>query len=72
MPSSRVSSQPRDQTQVSHTIDRFFAIWASREALLNSTSTEYLVPAADKFLDLAFVGSVEVTGYTESDEKKNK
>ena len=31
MPSSRGSSQPRDQTQVSHTADRFFTIWATRE-----------------------------------------
>ena len=32
MPSSRGSSQPRDQTQVSHTVGRFFTIWATREA----------------------------------------
>ena len=32
MPSSRGSSQPRDQTQVSHTVSRFFFIWATREA----------------------------------------
>ena len=29
-PSSRRSSQPRDQTQVSHTAGRFFTIWATR------------------------------------------
>ena len=28
MPSSRESSQPRDQTQVSHIAGRFFTIWA--------------------------------------------
>ena len=32
MPSSRGSSQPRDQTQVSHIAGRFFNIWATREA----------------------------------------
>ena len=30
--SSRGSSQPRDWTQVSHIADRFFTIWATREA----------------------------------------
>ena len=33
MPSSRGSSQSRDQTQVSHTAGRRFTIWATREAL---------------------------------------
>ena len=32
MPSSRGSSQHRDQTQVSHTAGGFFPIWATREA----------------------------------------
>ena len=32
IPFSRVSSQPRDQTQVSHTAGRFLAIWATGEA----------------------------------------
>ena len=31
-PFSRVSSQPRDQTQVSRTAGRFFTSWATREA----------------------------------------
>ena len=31
MPFSRGSSQPRDQTQVSHTAGRFFTSWATRE-----------------------------------------
>ena len=30
--SSRASSQPRDQTQVSHIGGRFFTVWATREA----------------------------------------
>ena len=32
MPSSRISSWPRDRTQVSHIADRFFTIWVTREA----------------------------------------
>ena len=32
MPSSRGSSQPRDQTQVSHIVGRFFIVWATGEA----------------------------------------
>ena len=31
-PFSRVSSQPRDQTQVSHITGRFFTSWTTREA----------------------------------------
>ena len=31
-PSSRGSSQPRDQTQVSHIAGRFFTSWATMEA----------------------------------------
>ena len=31
MPSSRGSSQPRDQTQMSHIAGRFFTVWATRE-----------------------------------------
>ena len=33
MPSSRGSSQPRDQTQVSHIAGRFCTVWATREVL---------------------------------------
>ena len=33
IPFSRGSSQPRDQTQVSHIADRFFTSWATREAI---------------------------------------
>ena len=32
IPFSRGSSQPRNQTQVSHIAGRFFTIWATREA----------------------------------------
>ena len=34
MPSSRGSSQPRNQTEVSRIAGRFFTVWATREALL--------------------------------------
>ena len=33
---SRGSSQPRDQTQVSHSAGRFFTSWATREALFKN------------------------------------
>ena len=36
-PFSRGSSLPRDQTQVSHTVGRFFTSWATREALFPKT-----------------------------------
>ena len=32
MPSSRGSSQPRDQTRVSRIAGRFFAVWATSKA----------------------------------------
>ena len=32
MPSSRGSSQPRDQTQISRIAGGFFTVWATREA----------------------------------------
>ena len=32
VPFSRGSSQPRDQTQVSHIVGRFFTSWATMEA----------------------------------------
>ena len=39
-PSSRESSQPRDQTGVSRVAGRFFIIWATREVHVNTTNTE--------------------------------
>ena len=33
IPFCRGNSLPRDQTQVSHTVGRFFTIWATREAI---------------------------------------
>ena len=43
MPSSRGSSQPRDQTQVSHITGRFFICWATREARYVSIPFWYLL-----------------------------
>ena len=36
VPFSRESSQPKDQTQVSHIAGRFFTSWATRESQINS------------------------------------
>ena len=41
-PFSRGSSQPRDQTQVSHIAGRFFTIWATREAHIPLVSLIFL------------------------------
>ena len=46
IPFSRGSSQPRDQTQVSHIAGRFFAIWATREAFHDWNS--YMRYVSDK------------------------
>ena len=35
IPISRRSSQPRDQTQVSHITGRFFTVWATKQVILN-------------------------------------
>ena len=47
MPFSRRSSQPRDQTQVSHIAAGFFTVWATREFLIhykgaNSLSNKFI------------------------------
>ena len=44
IPSSRESSQPRDQTQVSHIAGGFFTIWATREAQYISMGDRYSGP----------------------------
>ena len=52
LPSSRGSSQARDQTQVSHTAGRFFPVWATRKAL-DSNEQHYIaitIKAEPKFL----------------------
>ena len=38
IPFSRVFSQPRDQTEVSHSAGRFFTIWANRKPVLSKSS----------------------------------
>ena len=44
MPSSRGSSQPRDQTQVSHIAGEFFTPWVTREAHFICSSVYMLTP----------------------------
>ena len=39
IPFSRGSSQPRHQTQVSHTVGRFFTFWATREVPWERTNS---------------------------------
>ena len=39
IPFSRGSSQPRDQTQVSHIADRFFTHWATRVGFTSKQDT---------------------------------
>ena len=41
-PFSRASSQPRDQTQVSHIAGRFFTSWATREAMNEKLNIKWL------------------------------
>ena len=38
IPFSKGSSQPRDWTQVSCTVGRFFTLWPTRKALINTTT----------------------------------
>ena len=45
MPSSRGSSQPKEQTQVSHIVGRFFTIWATREFWLPGSSVHGILQA---------------------------
>ena len=52
MPSSRGSSQPRDQTQVSHIAGRFFTVWDTREALTLSKKLLPLPPYHMFFCDI--------------------
>ena len=61
MPSSRGSSQPRDQTQVSVIAGRFFTIWTTRETLgcyWNKTPT---VPQLKLVFSLAFWALFKIT-----------
>ena len=66
---SRVSSQPRDRTQVSDITGRFFTSWATREAQFEQNHTEILglrfmptassTNCADVFFLVLFVPSVK-------------
>ena len=40
---NRGVSQPRDQTQVSHIAGRFFTSWATREAQIESTTSQFCI-----------------------------
>ena len=56
-PISRGSSQPRDQTQVSHTAGRFFTNWATREALVNCICRQTFAVVVMVLHALAYNGS---------------
>ena len=59
MPSSRGSSQPRDQTQVSSTAGGFFTNWATREALCLKENSKCKMTQANKtFSSVQFSHSV--------------
>ena len=45
-PFSRGFSQPRDWTQVSWTVDRFFTSWATREAQTTGVSIQFRQPGS--------------------------
>jgi len=59
MPSSRGSSQPRDQTQVSHIAGRFFTVWATREAFVSMLLSIHPTPSfpycAHKFVLYVYI-----------------
>ena len=48
-PSSRESSQPRNQTQVSHIAGGFFTVWATREALTTGPPEKALLAFSRTF-----------------------
>ena len=54
MPSSRGSSQPRDQTEVSHITGRFFTIWATSP--LQKNFTDPCLNHGGSFISLAAWG----------------
>ena len=49
IPFSRGSSWPRDQTQVSYTVDRFFPVWATRQS---SVKENEIMPFVATWMDL--------------------
>ena len=50
IPFSRGSSQPRDQTWVSHIADRFFVIWATREDVAGKICLQCRKPGFDPWV----------------------
>ena len=52
-PFPKGSSQPRDQTQVSHIAARFFTSWATREALWNSENYK-MKPTSASWMEVVF------------------
>ena len=72
-PFSSGSSQPRDQTQVSHIAGRFFTSWATREAL-NLDSKSCMIISEDKsihrWLLVTLKGVESVAFHTTRGQKK--
>ena len=54
MPSSRGSSQPRDQTQVSGMAVRFFTIWAIRDAQVSLLFSQIIPPSSPRVQESVF------------------
>ena len=63
IPFSRGYSQPRDQTQVSHSAGGFFTIWATREAHLVGMGFDFImiVPLLPSCCGFSFVFGCRVT-----------
>ena len=59
VPFSRGSSQPRDWTQVSHIVGRFFTSWATREALRCGVRLKNSI--SDKFQGYIDINDPEIT-----------
>ena len=72
MPSSRGSSQPRDETQVSHIAGGLFTYWATREAyiyngILLNHKEEWIFPFVTAWMDMEGIMLNEVS-QTEKDK----
>ena len=70
MPSSRGSSQPRDQIQVSHIAGRFFISWATNEAQ-EYWSGEY-VKANSEIRNFVYLLSIQYMQTTHFERKFNQ
>ena len=60
VPFSRGSSQPKDQTQVSHTAGRFFTSWTTREAQYQISMHYFSFETAKHFISVAIGGQEEL------------